>query len=38
MTAAASTSQSSGCCPSLKVPMTAALEMPMWECGKAPPR
>ena len=25
------------CCPSLKIPMKAALVMPMWGCGKAPP-
>src|SRR6266508_3384319 len=24
------------CCPSLKIPMKAALVMPMWGCGKAP--
>ena len=27
----------SRCCPSLKIPMKAALVMPMWGCGKAPP-
>jgi len=25
-----------GCCPSLNVPMKAALGLPMWGCGKAP--
>ena len=24
------------CCPSLKIPMRAALRIPMWGCGKAP--
>jgi len=27
-----------GCCPALKMPMKAALVLPMWGCGKAPPR
>jgi len=24
------------CCPALKIPMRAALGLPMWGCGKAP--